>query len=179
LIFVSTMIVAVIKAWVFSRTTLAASTNLHNQVFRSVLSCPMSFFDTTPTGRILNRCETSLSFVFKFFISNLIRLNALPRYRPNKDCFLFLLGRYCHQMLSAILLSQFTVSSSRATKPSVPFGGWCRGQEASMISAVCSSAPHLQFAEGTKPHLCIVERKSPMPVRRRFSLTQDCFDFKQ
>jgi len=26
----------------------------------------------------------------------------------------------------------FTVPSSRAAKPSVPFGGWYRGQEASM-----------------------------------------------
>jgi len=32
---------------------------------------------------------------------------------------------------------------------------------------------HLQFAEGTKPHLCIVERNSPTPVRRRISLTQE------
>jgi len=43
----------------------------------------------------------------------------------------------------------------------------------SMWSVVCSSAPHLQFAEGTKPHLCIVEWNSPTPVRRRFSLTQE------
>jgi len=68
---------------------------------------------------------------------------------------------------------QFTGSSSRVAKPSVPFGGWYRGQEGSMWSAVCSSVPHLQFAEGTKPHLCIVERNSPTAVRRRFSLTQE------
>jgi len=37
----------------------------------------------------------------------------------------------------------------------------------------CSSAPHLQFAEGTKTHLCIVEQNSPTPVRRWFSLTQE------
>jgi len=59
------------------------------------------------------------------------------------------------------------VSLSRAAKPSVPFGGWYRGQEASMWSVVCSYAPHLQFAERTKPHLCIVERNSPTPVHRR------------
>jgi len=28
-----------------------------------------------------------------------------------------------------------------------------------MWSAVCSYVPQLQFAEGIKPHLCIVERK--------------------
>jgi len=37
---------------------------------------------------------------------------------------------------------------------------------------ICSSSQHLQFAEGTKSHLCIVERNCPTPVRRRFSLTQ-------
>ena len=54
-IFVFILVMDVVKSWSYSRTTLAASTRLHNQVFRSVLSCPMSFFDTTPTGRILNR----------------------------------------------------------------------------------------------------------------------------
>jgi len=35
------------------------------------------------------------------------------------------------------------------------------------------SVPHLQFAEGTKPYLYIVEQNSPTPVHRRFSLTQE------
>jgi len=33
--------------------------------------------------------------------------------------------------------------------------------------------PHLQFAEGTKPHLYIVERNSPSLVRMLFSLTRE------
>jgi len=32
------------------------------------------------------------------------------------------------------------------------------------------------FAVGTKPYLCIIERNSPTPVRRRFSLTQKGLD---
>jgi len=79
----------------------------------------------------------------------------------------------CHQMLSAVVCSQSIVSSLRAAKPSAPFGGWHRWHEASMRLAVWSSALHLQFVEGTKPHLCIVERNSPMLVRRWFSLTQE------
>jgi len=31
----------------------------------------------------------------------------------------------------------------------------------------------LQFAEGTKPCLCTIDRNSLTPVRRRFSLTQE------
>jgi len=42
-----------------------------------------------------------------------------------------------------------------------------------MWSAICSSTPHLQFAESPKPHQCIVKRNSPTPVRRRFSLTRE------
>jgi len=76
-------------------------------------------------------------------------------------------------MLSTVLLSQFTVSSSITAKPSVPFGEWYRRQEASMWSAVCSSAPHLQVAKGTKPHLCIVEQNSQTPVHTLNHLCTD------
>ena len=39
----------------YLQITLTASTKLHDQVFAKVLRSPMSFFDTTPVGRILNR----------------------------------------------------------------------------------------------------------------------------
>ena len=39
-------------------------------------------------------------------------------------------------------------------------------------SAVCSEAPHSQFGEGARPHLCMDEWNRPTPVRRRLSLTQ-------
>lgn len=35
--------------------TLRASSKLHDLLFHKVLRCPMTFFDTTPTARILTR----------------------------------------------------------------------------------------------------------------------------
>ncbi len=34
---------------------VTASTNLHNTALNCILKCPMKFFDSTPSGRILNR----------------------------------------------------------------------------------------------------------------------------
>ncbi|KAI8484407.1 Multidrug resistance-associated protein 5 [Branchiostoma belcheri] len=52
-----------IKGLSFMKFTLRASSNLHDKVFRSVFRSPMSFFDTTPTGRILNRFSKDLDEV--------------------------------------------------------------------------------------------------------------------
>ena len=41
-----------------------------------------------------------------------------------------------------------------------------------MWSAVCSEAPHSQFGEEARPHLCIDKWNRPTPVRGRLSLTQ-------
>lgn len=39
---------------------LAGASKLHNKMFESILRAPMSFFDTTPSGRILNRFSRDL-----------------------------------------------------------------------------------------------------------------------
>ena len=51
---------------------------------------------------------------------------------------------------------------------------WCPmyGHAVRTWSAVCSEAPHSQFGEGARPHLCMDEWNRPTPVRRRLSLTQ-------
>ena len=59
------------------------------------------------------------------------------------------------QMLAVVLLSQHRVSSSKTVRPRTPCGARCIGHAVSTWSAVCSEAPHSQFGEGARPHLCM------------------------
>ena len=63
---------------------------------------------------------------------------------------------YClDQMLAVMLLSQHRVSSSKTFRPRAPCGARCIGHAVSTWSAVFSEAPHSQFGEGARPHLCM------------------------
>ena len=67
---------------------------------------------------------------------------------------------------------QHRVLSSKTVRPRAPCGARCIGHAIRAWSAVCSTAPHLQFGEGARPHLCIDEWNRSTPVRRRLSITQ-------
>ncbi|CAL9701161.1 unnamed protein product [Knipowitschia caucasica] len=49
------LVLAFIKCFVYTTITINAGCNYHDKMFHNVISRPMSFFDTTPGGRILNR----------------------------------------------------------------------------------------------------------------------------
>ncbi|KAM9493789.1 ATP-binding cassette sub-family C member 12 [Clarias gariepinus] len=55
LIVVIMVVLSVLKGYTFTKVTLHASSKLHDTMFRRILASPMSFFDTTPTGRMMNR----------------------------------------------------------------------------------------------------------------------------
>ncbi|XP_037339056.2 ATP-binding cassette sub-family C member 12-like isoform X2 [Pungitius pungitius] len=46
---------AIIKGFSYTWVTLNASCKLHDTMFKKIFASPMRFFDTTPTGRIINR----------------------------------------------------------------------------------------------------------------------------
>ncbi|XP_058136036.1 ATP-binding cassette sub-family C member 12 [Dasypus novemcinctus] len=52
---VSMVAFGITKGFTFTKTSLMASSSLHDQVFDKISKSPMSFFDTTPTGRLMNR----------------------------------------------------------------------------------------------------------------------------
>ena len=80
---------------------------------------------------------------------------------------------YClDQMLAVMLLNQHRVSSYKTVRPRAPCGARCIGHAVRTWSAVCSEAPHSQFGEGARPHLCMDEWNHPTPVHRRLSLIQ-------
>ncbi|XP_072021820.1 ATP-binding cassette sub-family C member 5-like [Amphiura filiformis] len=57
------ILITLFKSVVFTKTTLRATTHLHDEVFKKVVSCPMSFFESTPSGRILNRFSKDMDEV--------------------------------------------------------------------------------------------------------------------
>lgn len=52
---VAIIVLSAIKGFFFTNFTVKASCSLHDKVFYKILHCPMAFFDTTPSGRIINR----------------------------------------------------------------------------------------------------------------------------
>ena len=49
------LVLGVIKAVSLAIRLLAGSSNLHDLMLKRILFSPMSFFDVTPSGRIINR----------------------------------------------------------------------------------------------------------------------------
>ena len=76
---------------------------------------------------------------------------------------------------SVMSLSQHRVSSSKTVRPRAPCGARCMEHAVSTWSAVCSKAPHSQFSEGARPHLCMDEWNRPTSVLRRLSYFEKYF----
>ncbi|XP_045054550.2 ATP-binding cassette sub-family C member 5 isoform X2 [Desmodus rotundus] len=63
------LVLKAVRGVVFVKGTLRASSRLHDELFRRILRSPMKFFDTTPTGRILNRFSRDMDEgVFPWFL---------------------------------------------------------------------------------------------------------------
>uniref|UniRef100_A0A8C6AEZ6 ATP binding cassette subfamily C member 12 n=1 Tax=Monodon monoceros TaxID=40151 RepID=A0A8C6AEZ6_MONMO len=52
---VSVLVFGITQGFTFTKTTLMESFSLHDRVFDKILESPMSLFDRTPSGRLMNR----------------------------------------------------------------------------------------------------------------------------
>ena len=53
---------------------LNASRKLHHNILSSIMSCPISFFDSTPLGRILNRFSSDMQCIDEDLSANIAQL---------------------------------------------------------------------------------------------------------
>ncbi|MGH0117618.1 UNVERIFIED_CONTAM: hypothetical protein FKN15_055597 [Acipenser sinensis] len=80
MIIVVMFLLSVIKGYAFTKVTLRASSNLHNRMFHGILRSPMSFFDTTPTGRMINRFSKDMDEIdvgLPFTAENFLQFSLL------------------------------------------------------------------------------------------------------
>lgn len=59
----SLFVIALTRSVTFFRFATVISQNLHDIMFRGLISTPMRFFDTSPSGRILNRFSKDMGTV--------------------------------------------------------------------------------------------------------------------
>ncbi|NXC08258.1 MRP7 protein, partial [Orthonyx spaldingii] len=71
----------IIRAFLFAYGALRAAAVIHNRLLQRVLKATVTFFDTTPTGRILNRfssdiycVDDSLPFILNIFLADIYGL---------------------------------------------------------------------------------------------------------
>ncbi|NWX23536.1 MRP7 protein, partial [Aegotheles bennettii] len=71
----------ILRAFLFAYGAVRAATVIHNRLLQRVLKATVTFFDTTPTGQILNRfssdlycVDDSLPFILNIFLANIFGL---------------------------------------------------------------------------------------------------------
>lgn len=62
-IVVVSIILTTLRSILFLRIAMRSAENLHNSMFKSLIRAPMRFFDTHPSGRILNRFSRDMGAV--------------------------------------------------------------------------------------------------------------------
>ncbi|XP_068082959.1 ATP-binding cassette sub-family C member 4 [Anabrus simplex] len=67
-----TIIFALLRSVLFFRLSLKASKKIYDNMFRSILSATMRFFDTNPAGRILNRFSKDTYVMDEYLPSTMI-----------------------------------------------------------------------------------------------------------
>lgn len=57
------VILTIGRSFLFYKTCMLSSINLHYTIFNKLLTAPMRFFDTNPSGRVLNRFSKDMGAI--------------------------------------------------------------------------------------------------------------------
>lgn len=66
ILFLSTIVLSVVSSMTFFRWCIAASTRMHHKMFDNIVNSPMRFFNTHPSGQILNRFSRDIGVLDEF-----------------------------------------------------------------------------------------------------------------
>ncbi|KAL7833683.1 hypothetical protein AOLI_G00286430 [Acnodon oligacanthus] len=89
---IAMLVLSVAKGYTFTKVTLHASSKLHDTMFKRILASPMSFFDTTPTGRMVNRFskdQDEIDAVLPFNMENFLQFCLMVAYTILTVCLVF------------------------------------------------------------------------------------------
>lgn len=68
----SAIVVTIVRSVSYFGACMTASKNLHNKMFHCLLEAPMRFFDTNPSGRVLNRFSKDMGAIDEMLPKSLI-----------------------------------------------------------------------------------------------------------
>ncbi|KAK2913918.1 hypothetical protein Q8A67_002317 [Cirrhinus molitorella] len=92
IIIVVMVLLSIAKGYTFTKVTLRASSKLHDTMFKRILGSPMSFFDTTPTGRLVNRFskdQDEVDAVLPFNMENFLQFVLIVTFTILTICIVF------------------------------------------------------------------------------------------
>ena len=69
---IACMFITIIRSILFIKNCMTSSINLHNSMFSSILRGTMRFFDTNPSGRILNRFSKDIGAIDELLPRNML-----------------------------------------------------------------------------------------------------------
>ncbi|KAI5626170.1 multidrug resistance-associated protein 9, partial [Silurus asotus] len=107
------VVLSALKGYTFTKVTLHASSKLHDTMFRRILASPMSFFDTTPTGRIVNRFskdQDEIDAALPFNMENFLQFCLMVTFTVLTVCIIFpflLIGVVALGAIFAVILYVF------------------------------------------------------------------------
>ncbi|XP_076855657.1 ATP-binding cassette sub-family C member 12 isoform X2 [Brachyhypopomus gauderio] len=92
LVVIAMVVTSVLKGYSYTKVTLRASSMLHDTMFKKILASPMSFFDTTPTGRMVNRFskdQDEVDAVLPFNMENFLQFCLMVTNTVLTVCIVF------------------------------------------------------------------------------------------